>query len=49
MKNQKHAMSLIFLLMILVLSGCSSSSVKTDEIVEDGLNINSITIGLGES
>lgn len=35
--------------MILALSGCISYSVKTDEIVEDGLNINSITIGLGES
>ncbi|MGN7411608.1 hypothetical protein [Paenibacillus sp. SAF-068] len=49
MKNQKHAMILLFLLMILALSGCSSSSVKTDEIVEDGLNINSITVGLGGS
>ncbi|QZN78502.1 hypothetical protein [Paenibacillus sp. DR312] len=49
MKNQKHAMILLFLLMILALSGCSSSSVKTDEIVEDGLIINSISIGLGGS
>ncbi|MCF7755866.1 hypothetical protein KQ941_15550 [Paenibacillus xylanexedens] len=49
MKNQKHAMILIFLLMILALSGCSSNSVKEDEIVEDGLNINSISIGLGGS
>ncbi|MCP1182930.1 hypothetical protein [Paenibacillus sp. 1781tsa1] len=49
MKNQKHAMILIFLLMILALSGCISYSVKTDKIVEDGVNINSITIGLGES
>ncbi|WP_339259742.1 hypothetical protein MKZ12_07915 [Paenibacillus sp. FSL R5-0713] len=49
MKNQKHSMILIFFLMILALSGCISYSVKTDEIVEDGLNINSITIGLGES
>lgn len=49
MKNQKHAMILIFLLMILALSGCISYSVKTDKIVEDGLIINSISFGLGES
>lgn len=49
MKNQKCSMVLIFLLMILSLTGCISSSVKTDEIVEDGLNINSISIGLGGS
>lgn len=49
LKNQKHAMFLIFLLTILALSGCISSSVKTDEIVDDGLNINSISIGLGGS
>ncbi|MEC0106945.1 hypothetical protein P4H27_08345 [Paenibacillus taichungensis] len=49
MKNQKHAMSLIFLLIILALSGCSSNSMKADEIVEDGLIINSISIGLGGS
>ncbi|OMF10123.1 hypothetical protein BK129_04675 [Paenibacillus amylolyticus] len=49
MKNPKLSMFLIFLLTILALSGCSSSSVKTDEIVEDGLNINSISIGLGGS
>ncbi|WP_167483511.1 hypothetical protein [Paenibacillus xylanexedens] len=49
MKNQKHSMILIFLLMILALSGCISYSVKTDEIVEDGLIINSISIGLGGS
>ncbi|MGO4730552.1 hypothetical protein [Paenibacillus sp. 2KB_22] len=49
MKNQKHAMILLFLLMILALSGCISSSVKTDGIVEDGLIINSISIGLGGS
>lgn len=49
MKNQKRSMILIFLLIILALSGCISSSVKTDEIVEDGLDINSITMGLGES
>lgn len=36
MKNQKRSMILLFLLMILALSGCISSSVKTDEIVEDG-------------
>ncbi|WP_336766263.1 hypothetical protein [Paenibacillus sp. USHLN196] len=49
MKNPKRSIILIFLLMILALSGCISSSVKTDEIVEDGLNINSISFGLGES
>ncbi|MGG4398928.1 hypothetical protein ABEW61_02280 [Paenibacillus amylolyticus] len=49
LKNQKCSMVLIFLLMILSLTGCISSSVKTDEIVEDGLNINSISIGLGGS
>ncbi|WP_413404698.1 hypothetical protein [Paenibacillus amylolyticus] len=49
MKNQKRSMVLIFLLMILALTGCISSSVKTDKIVEDGLNINSISIGLGGS
>lgn len=49
MKNQKHAMSLIFLLIIVALSGCSSNSMKEDEIVEDGLIINSISIGLGGS
>lgn len=49
MKNQKHAMILIFLLMILALSGCISYSVKTDKIVEDGLIINSSSFGLGES
>ncbi|WP_440117667.1 hypothetical protein [Paenibacillus sp. QZ-Y1] len=49
MKNQKRLMILLFLLMILALSGCISSSVKTDETVEDGLNINSISFGLGES
>ncbi|PQP82695.1 hypothetical protein C0Q44_14905 [Paenibacillus sp. PCH8] len=49
MKNQKRSMILIFLLMILALSGCISRSVKTDEIVEDGLIINSISFGLGES
>jgi len=42
-------MILLFLLIIVALNGCSSNSVKTDEIVEDGLIINSITIGLGES
>jgi len=42
-------MILLFLLIIVALSGCISSSVKTDEIVEDGLIINSISIGLGES
>lgn len=49
MKNQKRSMVLIFLLIILALTGCISSSVKTDKIVEDGLNINSISFGLGES
>ncbi len=49
MKNQKHSMILIFLLTILALSGCISYSVKTDKIVEDGLIINSISFGLGES
>ncbi|WP_339303447.1 hypothetical protein [Paenibacillus sp. FSL R5-0519] len=49
MKNPKLSMILIFLLTILPLSGCSSSGVKTDEIVEDGLIINSISIGLGGS
>lgn len=49
MKNQKRLMILIFLLMILALTGCISSSVKTDKIVEDGLIINSISFGLGES
>ncbi|MGV2964887.1 hypothetical protein [Paenibacillus sp. AGC30] len=49
LKNPKRSIILIFLLMILALSGCISSSVKTDEIVEDGLNINSISFGLGES
>ncbi|MBT2286960.1 hypothetical protein J7E78_25910 [Paenibacillus polymyxa] len=49
MKNQKRLMILLFLLIILALSGCGSSSLKTDEIVEDGLIINSISIGLGES
>lgn len=49
LKNQKRSIILLFLLIILVLSGCISSSVKTDEIVEDGLNINSISFGLGES
>lgn len=49
MKNQKRLMILIFLLIIVALSGCISSSVKTDGIVEDGLNINSISIGLGGS
>ncbi|OMF16582.1 hypothetical protein BK131_00865 [Paenibacillus amylolyticus] len=49
MKNQKRLMILLFLLTILALSGCSSSSVKTDEIVEDGFIINSISFGLGES
>lgn len=37
----------IFLFLILVLSACNSSSVRTDEIVEDGLVINSVSIGLG--
>lgn len=49
MKNQKCSMILLFLLMILAVSGCSSNSVKTDKIIEDGLNINSISIGLGGS
>ncbi|PKQ87816.1 hypothetical protein CXK86_27950 [Paenibacillus sp. BGI2013] len=49
MKNQKRSMILLFLLMILAVSGCSSNSVKTDKIIEDGLNINSISIGLGGS
>lgn len=49
LKNQKRLMILIFLLMILALTGCISSSVKTDKIVEDGLIINSISFGLGES
>lgn len=49
LKNQKRSMILIFLLIIVALSGCISSSVKTDETVEDGLNINSISIGLGGS
>ena len=49
LKNQKRLMILIFLLIILALSGCISSSVKTDEIVEDSLIINSISFGLGES
>ncbi|MGE6574235.1 hypothetical protein [Paenibacillus xylanexedens] len=49
LKNQKRSMILIFLLIIVALSGCISSSVKTDGIVEDGLNINSISIGLGGS
>lgn len=49
LKNQKRLMILIFLLIIVALSGCISSSVKTDGIVEDGLNINSISIGLGGS
>lgn len=49
MKNQKRSMILIFLLIIVALSGCISSSVKTDETVDNGLNINSISIGLGGS
>jgi hypothetical protein len=49
LKNPKRSMILLFLLIIVALSGCISSSVKTDEIVEDGLIINSISIGLGES
>ncbi|MEK4661689.1 hypothetical protein MHH93_07330 [Priestia sp. FSL H7-0729] len=49
MKNQKRSMILIFLLMILALSGCISYSVKADKIVEDGFIINSISFGLGES
>ncbi|NMI03170.1 hypothetical protein HF638_04245 [Paenibacillus sp. SZ31] len=49
MKNQTRLMILLFLLIIVALNGCSSNSVKADEIVEDGLIINSITIGLGES
>jgi len=49
LKNQTRLMILLFLLIIVALNGCSSNSVKTDEIVEDGLIINSITIGLGES
>ncbi|WP_180361888.1 hypothetical protein [Paenibacillus sp. BGI2013] len=49
LKNQKRSMILLFLLMILAVSGCSSNSVKTDKIIEDGLNINSISIGLGGS
>ncbi|CAM4526801.1 hypothetical protein PAXY110619_30270 [Paenibacillus xylanexedens] len=49
MKNQKRSMILIFLLIIVALSGCISSSVKTDETVENGLNINLISIGLGGS
>lgn len=49
MKNQKRSMILIFLLIIVALSGCSSNSMKADEIVEDGLIINSISIGLGGS
>ncbi|MCW3792911.1 hypothetical protein OM416_15070 [Paenibacillus sp. LS1] len=49
MKNQKRSMILIFLLMILALSGCISYSVKTDKMVEDGFIINSISFGLGES
>lgn len=49
LKNHKHSIILIFLLIILALSGCSSNSVKTDENVEDGLIVNSILIGLGGS
>ncbi|MCL6660079.1 hypothetical protein PAEN_08545 [Paenibacillus amylolyticus] len=49
LKNQKRSMILIFLLIIVALSGCISSSVKTDETVDNGLNINSISIGLGGS
>lgn len=49
LKNQTRLMILLFLLIIVALNGCSSNSVKADEIVEDGLIINSITIGLGES
>ncbi|MBP2244271.1 hypothetical protein [Paenibacillus xylanexedens] len=49
LKNQKRSMILIFLLIIVALSGCISSSVKTDETVENGLNINLISIGLGGS
>ncbi|WP_339299996.1 hypothetical protein MKY92_07690 [Paenibacillus sp. FSL R5-0623] len=49
MKNQKRSMILLFLLIIVALSGCISYSVKADKIVEDGLIINSISFGLGES
>ncbi|MDT9722812.1 hypothetical protein QVE09_28355 [Paenibacillus sp. ClWae2A] len=49
LKNQKRLIILLFLLIILALTGCNSNSVKTDGIVEDGLNINSISIGLGGS
>lgn len=44
-----HRRSIIsfFLFLILVLSACNSISVRTDEIVEDGLVINSVSIGLG--
>lgn len=37
----------VFLFLILTISACNSSSVKTDESVEDGLIISSIVTGLG--
>ena len=44
---QRSSIISFFLFLLLALSACYSSNVKTDEIVEDGLIINSISIGLG--
>ena len=49
MKIHKCSYFTLFLFLILALSACSSSSVKGDETIEDGLIINSISFGLGGS
>jgi len=49
LKIHKRSYFTLFLFLILALSACSSSSVKADETIEDGLIINSISFGLGGS
>lgn len=49
MKMYKRLTLVLSLFSILALSGCQFSGDKTDGIVEDGLIINSISIGLGGS
>ncbi|MFC6552850.1 hypothetical protein [Cohnella cellulosilytica] len=37
----------LFLISIILLNACNSGSVRMEEVVEDGLIINSISVGLG--
>ncbi|MFB9273511.1 hypothetical protein ACFFT4_00830 [Cohnella cellulosilytica] len=47
MQIYKRSFIGLFLISIILLNACNSGSVRMEEVVEDGLIINSISVGLG--